>query len=133
MPKHPGGRPSKLTDQVRVQIAEYYNKCMETDTVPTAAQLAVILDISKSTLYKWAEDDTGLSDTLSKVQTLQEATLINGSLKNALNPTISKLMLANHGYREKSEQDITSGGQTINQVLVKFVGEDDAADQTANN
>lgn len=133
MPKHPGGRPSKLTDQVREQIAEYYNKCMVTSTVPTAAQLAVILDVSKSTLYKWAEDDTELSDTLSKVQTLQEATLINGSLKNALNPTISKLMLANHGYREKSEQDITSGGQTINQVLVKFVGEDDAADQTTNN
>lgn len=109
----PAGRPSKLTPEVRKQIAKYYKACIENANVPTAAQLAVILDVSKSTLYKWAEDDKELSDTLSKIQTLQEATLIQGSLKNTLNPTISKLMLANHGYREKSDTDITTNGKDL--------------------
>lgn len=113
----PAGRPSKLTAEARQLIAGYYQECADTDTVPTAAQLAVNLDISKSTLYKWAEDDKELSDTLAKIQTLQEATLTKGSLINKLNPTISKLMLANHGYREKSDTDITSGGDKLGVTL----------------
>lgn len=53
---------------------------------------------------------------------------MDGSLENRLNPTISKLMLANHGYREKSEQDITSGGNALTPILVRFIGEDDKAE-----
>lgn len=109
------GRPSKLTDEVREQIAAYLSDCIENDKVPTAARLAVNLDISKSTLYKWAEDDKQLSDTLKKLQSIQEATLIDGSLANKLNPTISKLMLANHGYRER--QDITSDDKQLGAIL----------------
>lgn len=125
MPKHAGGRPSKLTPEARIFIANYLKESITNDEVPTAAELAVKLDISKSTLYKWAEDDAELSDTLSKLQSIQETKLVKGSLKNVLNPTISKLMLANHGYREKSEQDITSGGKEIQPILVKFIDGND--------
>ena len=121
MAKHAGGRPSKLTEEARTFIAKYLKDSITNDGVPTAAELAVKLDISKSTLYKWAEDDEELSDTLAKLQSIQETKLIKGSLKNLLNPTISKLMLANHGYREKSEQDITSGGEKIAPLLVRFI------------
>ena len=118
----PGGRPTKLTEDVRQKIAEYYTECVLSGEVPTAAQLAVILDISKKTLYNWADNDAELLHTLEQIQTLQEATLVKGSLKNLLNPTISKLMLANHGYREKSDTDITSGGEKLGVTL--------SADQT---
>ena len=127
------GPPTKLTPEVRETIAQYLIDCTANNKVPTVARLEVILNISKKTLYNWSDNDKDILHTLEQLQSIQEATLVEGSLENRLNPTISKLMLANHGYREKSEQDITSGGQTINQVLVKFVGEDDAADQTANN
>jgi len=99
------GRPSKLTDQVREQINQYLTESIENNKVPTAARLAVNLGVSKSTLYKWAEDDIELSDTLKQLQSIQEATLIEGSLANKLNPTISKLMLANHGYHDKTDID----------------------------
>lgn len=106
-----GGRPTKLTDEVRKQAIGYYEDCINAGVVPIAAQLAVILDVSKSTLYKWAETDDAFSDTLSKIQTLQEATLVKGGLENKLNPTIAKLMLANHGYREKSEVEQNISGE----------------------
>ena len=107
----PAGRPSKLTEESRIKSLEYIRDCLEVGEVPIAAQLAVLLDVSKSTLYKWAEDDVEFSDTLAKIQTLQEATLVKGSLNNRLNPTISKLMLANHGYKER--QDITTDDKEI--------------------
>lgn len=120
MAKNKGGRPTKLTPKVKEQVAAYLHYCVENNTVPTAARLAVILDISKSTLYKWAENDVQFSDTLSKVQTIQEAALIDGSLANKLNPTISKLMLANHGYSDSLKQDLKVqevkpilGGQSV--------------------
>jgi hypothetical protein len=34
-------------------------------------------------------------------------------------------MLANHGYREKSETDITTGGEKIQPLMVKFIDNDD--------
>lgn len=120
MPKHPGGRPTKLTPKAKQQVAAYLHYCVENNTVPTAARLAVTLDVSKSTLYKWAENDVEFSDTLSKLQSIQEAVLIDGSLANKLNPTISKLMLANHGYSDSVKQDLKVqevkpilGGQSV--------------------
>jgi hypothetical protein len=128
MTKNKGGRPSKLTPAVRELIVKYLDDSIQNNKVPTAARLAVNLRVSKSTLYKWAETDQELSDTLQELQSIQEAALIDGSLENRLNPTISKLMLANHGYREKSETDITTGGNAISPILVKFVGDNDRKD-----
>lgn len=99
-------RPSKLNDQVRLLTVDYLRECVDNNKVPTAARLAVKLDVAKSTLYYWAESDKEFSDTLDKLQSIQEANLIDGSLENKLNPTISKLMLANHGYSDRQQQEI---------------------------
>ena len=104
-------RPTKLTEEARQTTIEYLRECVEGNEIPTAARLAVKLDVAKSTLYYWAESDKEFSDTLDKLQSIQEANLIDGSLKNKLNPTISKLMLANHGYKER--QDITTDDEKI--------------------
>lgn len=114
----PGGRPTKLTPEARTATIAYLKDCIDNNRVPSAARLAVGLDVSKSTLYKWAETDDEFSDTLAKLQSIQEATLIDGSLENKLNPTISKLMLANHGYSDaqKIDQSITGEVQFTNGV-----------------
>lgn len=119
----PMGRPSKLTKEAREQINKYLQDSLENNRVPTAARLAVNLGISKKTLYNWADKDDDLLHTLETLQSIQEATLIDGSLENKLNPTISKLMLANHGYKEKSEQDLTTGGKEINFPSVRIIDE----------
>jgi hypothetical protein len=75
------------------------------------------------TLYNWSDNDKDFLYTLAELKTIQEATLIDGSISGKLNTAISKLMLANHGYKDK--QDITSDDKSISPILVKFVGEDD--------
>lgn len=113
----PGGRPSKYTPDIEAKVIEYLKNCDEQDTVPVAAGLAVHLGVSKSTLYKWGEDNPEFSDTLSKLQGIQESKLIMKGLKNEYNSTIVKLMLANHGYSEKQEIEQTHRGE------VKFVND----------
>jgi hypothetical protein len=74
------------------------------EAIPTIEGLAVYLSISRDSLY--AND--AFSDILEAVRTLQAKHLITGSLRNELNPAISKMMLsAKHGYVEKSEKALT--------------------------
>lgn len=110
------GRPTKLTDEVWEQANDYYVKCLNNREVPHAAGLAVTLGVSKKTLYNWADDNEDFLHMLDNINTLQESTLLQGSLENKLNATISKLMLAKHGYVEKTETDITSNGETVGQA-----------------
>jgi hypothetical protein len=117
------GRPSKLTPEIKVKAAEYLKQCIEESKVPHAAGMAVHLNVTKHSLYNWADHDDDFLHTLAELKTLQEATLIDGSITGKLNTAISKLMLANHGYKDK--QDITSDDKSISPILVKFVGEDD--------
>ena len=118
------GRPSKLTEATWKKVDKYL-KDYGGDKVPTAAGLAVYLNVSKSTIYLWAQNDQRFSDTLSRINALQESLLINNSLVGDFNSTIAKLMLSNHGYSEKSQQEISGPGGTpltpskIEIVLVK--------------
>lgn len=88
------------------------------DPVPIAAGLAVVLDVSKGTLYEWAKHHAAFSDTLDRLNQQQERLLSGGGLSNRFQPTITKLMLANHGYHER--QEIEHSGQV--QVVVSDKG-----------
>lgn len=133
--KNVGGRPTKLTPELLALAQQYIDQCSDEHEVvgenrptviwkvklPTIEGLAVYIDVSKETLYQWEKIDTGFSDVLTRVRNVQAERLINNSLAGNYNPVISKLLLAKHGYIEKQEQDITSGGDKLNPLLVKFV------------
>jgi hypothetical protein len=131
---HPGGRPTKLDDQLLTTAWEYLGvnrsdpkdnllplwKLHENAVVPTVEGLCLSLHISRDTAYNWEKDNPEFSDIMSLLKHLQGLYLINGSLGNKFNPTISKLILSSkHGYVEKSEQDITSKGEAIAQPVSK--------------
>lgn len=118
------GRPS-LLDEEMLEKAEHYMidgyKEIE-NIVPSVAGLSCYLGVSKSTVYEWAKDTpenrlipirVRFSDTLDAIQAKQEMLLINGGLSQVFSGTITKLMLANHGYSDKVQTDVTSNGQTI--------------------
>jgi len=98
-----GGRPTKLTPEM-FEKADHYIEHYESEyghATPSAVGMAVVLNVAKSTLYKWAEDENnGFSDTLAKCNDWQEFTLNDKGLKNEVNPTIAKLALANFGYSD---------------------------------
>lgn len=118
------GRPS-LLDEELLEKAKHYMiegyKEIE-NIVPSVAGLCCYLGVSKSAVYVWSEKSEAnlkdhirveFMDTLDAIQAKQEMLLINGGLSQAFSGTITKLMLANHGYSDKVNTDITSNGQTI--------------------
>lgn len=116
----PSEKPGNLVDL----ISDYIKSTQENSELPSIAGLAVFIGFAKSTVYKWAEEDSEFSDALGSVSTLQEHNLINKSLNGEWNSAISKLLLHNHGYSDRSEQK-HSGDQDnpiihkVERVIVK--------------
>lgn len=101
------GRPTKYDHKIQKLADEYIDGGYETcgDVVPTAAGLACEIGVSKATLYVWSKGNQKFLDTLNRLQGVQERKLTAGGLSNSYNAAITKLMLANHGYSEKVQQD----------------------------
>tara|TARA_R110000796_G_scaffold237928_1_gene358133 strand:+ start:547 stop:915 length:369 start_codon:yes stop_codon:yes gene_type:complete len=105
MAKNKGGRPTSYSEEKLAIAIDYLENFNEfEDVVPTVAGLALALDVVKSTVYLWAslEENEEFSDTLEKIQQAQEHRLVSKGLSGEFNSTITKLMLSNHGYSEKS-------------------------------
>lgn len=147
MAKHPGGRPTKLTAEIKKQAVKYLEDSKDTiehfegdsgkhwETIrvklPTIEGLARVLKVNRATLYNWAEKDQEFLDILDDIKSEQADRLINRGLAGEYNPTMAKLMLTKHGYSDKTETDITSGGQAL-PVLVEFVTKDETKDTDTN-
>lgn len=114
------GRPSGLTPELIEKAKEYLisgYKEIE-NIVPSIAGLGCYLGIGRSTIYEYKALSPEFADTLDAIMMKQEMLLINGGLSQKFSGTITKLMLANHGYSDKVETDITTNGENINNPTV---------------
>ena len=60
--------------------------------IPSHVGMSIALNVNKSTLYKWAEDNHGtFSDTLAKCNDKQHMLLIAKGLTNEFSGTITKI------------------------------------------
>ena len=118
------GRPSLLNEELLEKAKEYlHGGYKEIDNVvPSTAGLCCYLGVGKTAVYEWAKDTpenklnplrVQFAETLEGIQLMQESMLISGGLNQSFSGTITKLMLANHGYSDKVRTDVTSNGQTI--------------------
>lgn len=120
--KDKGGRPTKLTDELKAKAEMYLTDYLSNeDIVPSVAGLACYLDIAKSTVYKYKEEDEQFSDTLSRIESLQERLLLKGGLLGDFNPTITKLMMSNHGYSDKAQIDNVSSDGSMKPTVIELV------------
>ncbi|MGB3727474.1 MAG: terminase small subunit [Glaciecola sp.] len=121
-----GGRPTKYSEET-VETAEDYivNFSDYGDAIPSVVGLAVALKTHRDTIYAWAKEEgkESFSDIVKRLSTNQERKLLNGGLDNSFNPTIAKLLLGKHGYSDKTETDITSGGEKLQHPGYTIVNE----------
>jgi hypothetical protein len=117
-------RPTKYNEEIQDKADEYLDKWKElSEAVPTVAGLSLYIDTPKRTMYDWGDKFPEFSHTLGKVQTTQEFTLVNKGLLNEINANIGKFMMYNHGYKEKSEQDLMSSDGSMKQpTKIQLVG-----------
>jgi DNA-packaging protein gp3 len=124
------GRPSLLDNKKELiaRIMEYIDNHTEhEDLVPSVEGLAYFLDVSRKTIYNWSNSDDDILHTLDRLNAKQSKMLISGGLSNAMNSTISKLMLANHGYSEK--QEVQHSGRIDSNQNIKQITADMSADE----
>ena len=124
---NPVGRPTKYSDEIQSQADDYVLTWSEKDAVPSRVGLCCRLGIAKHTSYEWEKLYPQFSATLAAVDTLQEHTAVNKGITGEFNSTIVKLVLANHGYSEKSAIDHHSSDGSMSPTRIELVapGNDD--------
>ena len=121
------GRPTKYSEDLQKKADRYVNgeHADAGDVVPTMAGLACHLHINRSTVHEWIKTNEIFSDTLDRLMMTQERMLVSGGITGAYNSTISKLMLANHGYSEKIQQDqVCSDGSMTAPTKIEIIAVD---------
>lgn len=101
------GRPVEYTEEVVKKLPEYLQWCKDNESLPKRAGFAVYIGVSKSTLWEWEQKERQLSNALKELDSIQENQIIDNALVNKYNAVISKLLLSNHGYSDKSQVDQT--------------------------
>lgn len=151
--KNKGGRPTDYREEYVQSAEEYLALCQDENKevvkqrnegkgyemfdhklkvkLPTIEGFARFIGVNKTTLYEWESRHEEFSNALDKIRTEQQERLINQGLSGEYNSTIAKLILSsNHGFKEKSEQDVTSKG---NQILgINYIIPDGADDKADN-
>ena len=129
------GRPTDYTPQLLTKAQEYLSSCKDEELLvvkqtnsekgyqmydnklkvklPSIEGLAVYLRVARSSIYLWAELYPEFSDILEAIKAVQAERLINNGLSGDYNSTIAKLILTKHGYADKMETDLTSGGRPM--------------------
>jgi hypothetical protein len=124
------GRPTDYNyERLHKIIEEYISECIDEVTefhktrgdksdsydriiqvkLPSIEGLCLKLNIAKDTLYAWKEKYKEFSYDIDRVLKLQAERLINNGLNGSYNPTIAKVLLTKHGYREGIEQTGVDG------------------------
>jgi hypothetical protein len=126
------GRPTDYNETILELAKEYVNNLPEDEVLHSVVGLADYIGIARSTLYEWQKhpDRKEFSDIVDMVLSKQEKALINKGLNNEINPSITKVMMTKHGWREGI--DNTTNDKDLPQpVLVRFIG-DESSDTTTN-
>jgi DNA-packaging protein gp3 len=123
-------RPTDYTPEMLTRAQEYLDSCVDEELerggkddervvygikvkLPTKGGLARFLGVSRDTLYEWAKIYDEFSDIMEQLGADQEDKLINNGLSGDYNPTIAKVLLTKHGYREGIEQTGKDGKELI--------------------
>ena len=106
------GRPTKYTPEMCGKVDEYlrinkdtYEEDRLRVKLPTKEGFALFIDITKRTLYNWADEHKEFFHALEKIEKVQHERLLNSGLAGEYNSTIAKLILSsNHNYKERTDQ-----------------------------
>lgn len=115
------GRPTKYNEAMQEKADDYLTTYQKDSVVPSVAGLSLVLDLSDSTIYDWKAKHPDFSRTLRNIKKKQEAELLNKGLTSEFNATIVKLMLHNHGYSDKVEQDLKSSDGSMKPTVIELV------------
>lgn len=138
----PSGRPTEYSEEYLNKARAYLDSCKDEEvqkvkqlnsekgyemydnklkvSIPTKGGLARYLGVNRDTLYDWSQKYGEFSDIMEAIGAEQEDRLINNGLSGDYNPTIAKVLLTKHGYREGIE-NTGENGSAIQIDITKFL------------
>ena len=123
------GRPTSYEEDIPDRVSAYLASCEDvgyedgsgkariTVNIPSIEGLAYHLKINKDTIYEWCKIHPRFSGVIEELKSKQARALINKGLSGEYNPTIAKVLLTKHGYRDAVDTDMTSKGESISKQL----------------
>jgi ABC-type transport system substrate-binding protein len=87
--------------------------------IPTIEGLALYLKINRDTIYDWEEKYKPFSDIIGELRAKQANALVSKGLSGDYNPTIAKVLLAKHGYRDGIEH-MGKDGEKLELSVVRY-------------
>lgn len=130
----PAGHPTDYKGEETIKLArKYIASCKDKGkevNLPTAAGLALALNVAKRTIYNWADEYPEFLHILDELNKSQENKLINNGLSGKYNANIAKLVLGKHGYKEQMGLSGENEGepikiQDVSATLDKIYGKSD--------
>ena len=105
------GRPTKYNEEILTRTKEYIDDCEDVEAdresdikasvnLPTIEGLAYHIKVNKDTIYEWRKEHEEFSELIEDLLAKQAKHLVNKGLAGTYNPTIAKVLLTKHGYRE---------------------------------
>lgn len=115
--KHPGGRPPKLTEEEREEVYEAFKLYIERTPDPTLVGFCANDPIcfkhliTRDNINDWEEFSTLKKIAIQK----QESYLLMAGGIGRYNPTLAifRLKQPQHGYTDKTQQDLTTNGKDM--------------------
>jgi hypothetical protein len=118
----PAGRPTEYSEEIVSKTNKYIDSCVDeienyhktqgnkSDSyerivnvkIPTIEGLAVYLKIGRTTVYEWIEKFPEFACIIEQLRATQADRLLNNGLSGNYNPTIAKVLLTKHGYRDET-------------------------------
>lgn len=98
-------RPTNC-DKETIELAIHYAENFEEfgHAIPSVVGLCKVINRARSSVYLWAGiQGNEFADILERINEYQEFVVLDKSLKGDYNPTIAKLVLGKHGYRDESK------------------------------
>lgn len=129
--KHPGGRPQTLTPEQIARVAEDFAKYIRKNEDPIIVGFTSSyepIDLGGGKTFRINKDFISDHEEFSELRKAaiqkQEAYLQRGATKGELNATmcIFRLKQPQHGFKDKSEVDHTTGGDKLPSIYIPFNG-----------
>lgn len=119
-------KPEKYTREfVSSELDNMLSELIEDNSIVILGELFMRRNYSLQRFSEWEDkfkDDDMISESIKKIKSILETRLNLGGLRGELNPTMTIFNLKNnYGWRDKTETDITSGGDKIGGIDVRII------------
>lgn len=104
-----------MVDQMYIDNARNYlhNFHLYQDVIPSIPGVCLALGVNRKQLDEMGKASNDMQLIIDLINLRQEHLLINMGVAGKASATITKLLLAQHGYAEKTQQDITSSDESL--------------------